>query len=88
MAQSLEFPFSAFALLTDNAMSLNADKIVISVEGDRGHQWFRIEDNGKITWTEEELVDSMTAYSHQNHIILLGCDKKAKKQILRQNSIR
>jgi hypothetical protein len=46
----LSFPYAAFGLLTDNALALSADQISISIEGEKGEQWIRVEDNGRIVW--------------------------------------
>jgi hypothetical protein len=48
----------------------------------------KIEDNGKNTWTEQEILHSLTTFCSQNNTILMGCDKKIKKGIHRSNSVK
>jgi hypothetical protein len=85
----INFAFSAFALLIDNSLLLGAVKIMIYFEKDEFHRsYIRIEDDGKMTWTSQELLSSMLAYCSVNTSIITGCDKKIRKNIQRSNQLK
>ena len=88
MASLVEFPFAAIGLLTDNAMALEADSIMVGIGGEKGSHWIKIEDNGKIIWSEKELIRNMASFCSQNNPVLTGCEKRVKKVILRDNGLR
>jgi hypothetical protein len=50
--------------------------------------FIKVEDNGKCTWEEEEFLSNIVAFCSQNQMILMGCDKKVKKNIMRSNQIK
>ena len=65
ISDNIEFPFAAFGLLVDNSVNCGASHINIYFHESFGSQnvnTIRIEDNSKIKWTDDELVDCLSNY--------------------------
>jgi hypothetical protein len=87
--QTIEFPFAAFGLLLDNCLLLGATEIAIQFEKDvHGLYVIKVEDNGKMNWDEEEFEMNLTAFCSQAQLMLMGCDKKVKKAIVKSNQVK
>jgi hypothetical protein len=50
--ETIEFPFAAMGLLVDNCLTLGATTVNICMEGPPTDYVLKIEDNGKIGWSE------------------------------------
>ena len=74
--------------MIDNGISLGAERVLVNLEGERGEYVIKVEDNGKCQWNEKHLIQAMFSYGTSNSVVLAGCDKRAKKIITRDNSIR
>lgn len=88
MVANIDFPFAAFGLLIDNAMNNDAALLKISyfhALGQQKQRLLKFEDDAKLNWTDEELLDSVGNFNAGQMYMPAGIDKKVKMGIQRDN---
>jgi hypothetical protein len=88
IAGNIEFAFAAFGLLMDNAVNHAATLAKIFYHeqvGDFKEKVFRIADNAKLCWTEEEFFKTMSSFLTISIQPPAGIDKKSKTVMMREH---
>lgn len=69
---------------------MGATEITIQLDADsNGLYVIKVEDNGKDDWEDDDdMLLSLSTFCCQNQTILIGSDKKVRKEITRQNQVK
>lgn len=55
LTDNIEFPFAAIGLLADNCLNYSASTMNIQYNSHKGQPYLRVEDDAKLTLSNEEL---------------------------------
>lgn len=85
----IEFPFAAFGLLLDNCVAQASSSIIVKIDktSNEDKYFIRIDDNARHPWSDDELEAALLTLGQSVTHILVGCDKKIKKDIVRKNNL-
>jgi hypothetical protein len=87
VAEGIDFPFAAVGLLVDNSMNSGASLLKISYFHAYGSQKLRLlklEDDAKLNWTDEELLETLTHFNAGQMYAPSGTDKKIKAGLMKE----